>query len=124
MFTSANPVITLLSIPPEKSGKLQNIITLDPISNEDKQKLEARHWKVYSYQEVLNKGDKVKEEWRTYLTMEIKLNKKTIIDTVVYQLTDKALQYIANQHQTEAYIKKGMAFSNESKHRTRQIEWA
>ena len=72
--------------------------------------------KGYSHP-VLNpivKVDTVKEEWRTYLTMEIKLNKKTIIDTVVYQLTDKALQYIANQHQTEAYIKKGMAFSNES----------
>ena len=60
------------------------------------------------------KVDTVNEEWRTYLTMEIKLNKKTIIDTVVYQLTDKTLQAIANQHQTDAYIKKGMAFSNES----------
>ena len=60
------------------------------------------------------KVDTVNEEWRTYLTMEIKLNKKTIIDTVVYQLTDKTLQAIAHQHQTDAYIKKGMAFSNES----------
>jgi len=60
------------------------------------------------------KIDTVKEEYRTSLTMDIKLNKKTIVDTVVYQLTDKTLQAIANKNLHDAYIKKGMPFSNES----------
>ncbi len=62
----------------------------------------------------LVKIDTVKDEWRVHLTMNIQLNKKTVIDTVVYQLTDRKLQEIAINHKTEAYIKKGMAFSNES----------
>ncbi len=60
------------------------------------------------------KVDTVKEEWRTYLTMEIQLNKKTVIDTVVYYLADKKLQEIAIKNVSAAYIKKGMPFSNES----------
>jgi hypothetical protein len=46
--------------------------------------------------------------------MEIYLNKKTIIDTVVYQLNDTLLQSIASKNTNLAYIKKGMPFSNES----------
>jgi hypothetical protein len=60
------------------------------------------------------KIDTVNEEWRVYLTMHIQLNKKTVIDTVVYKITDKALQEIAIKNKADAYIKKGMAFSNES----------
>ena len=60
------------------------------------------------------KIDTVNEEWRVYLTMNIQLNKKTVIDTVVYKITDRALQEIAIKNKADAYIKKGMAFSNES----------
>jgi len=62
----------------------------------------------------LVKIDTVKEEWRVYLTMEIQLNKKTVIDTVVYQIADRKLQEITLENSAAAYIKKGMAFSNES----------
>jgi len=37
-----------------------------------------------------------------------------VIDTVVYQLADRKLQEIAIKNSGAAYIKKGMAFSNES----------
>ena len=60
------------------------------------------------------KGDTVKNEWRIHLTMEIKLNKKTLIDTVTYQLNDVQLQKIALQNTKTAYLKKGSAYSNES----------
>ncbi len=60
------------------------------------------------------KGDTVKNEWRIHLTMEIKLNKKTLIDTVTYQLNDVQLQKIALQNTKAAYLKKGAAYSNES----------
>lgn len=60
------------------------------------------------------KGDTVKNEWRIHLTMEIKLNKKTLIDTVTYQLNDVQLQKIALQNTKTAYLKKGAAYSNES----------
>jgi hypothetical protein len=46
--------------------------------------------------------------------MEIQLNKKIVIDTVVYQIADRKLQEIAINNKSNAYIKKGMAFSNES----------
>jgi hypothetical protein len=60
------------------------------------------------------KVDTIHNEWRAYLSMEIYLNKKTIIDTVVYQLNDTLLQSIASKNTNLAYIKKGMPFSNES----------
>ncbi len=60
------------------------------------------------------RGDTVKNEWRIHLTMEIKLNKKTLIDTVTYQLNDVQLQKIALQNLKTAYVKKGAAYSNES----------
>jgi len=60
------------------------------------------------------KVDTVKEEWRVKISMEIKLNKKTVIDSIAYQLADKKLQEIAINNKAFAYIKKGMAFSNES----------
>jgi hypothetical protein len=58
--------------------------------------------------------DTVNNEWRARLTMEILLNKKTLIDSVVYELSDTLLQSIASQHKAFAYVKKGMAYSNES----------
>jgi outer membrane protein insertion porin family len=60
------------------------------------------------------KVDTVKEEWRAHLTMEIRLNKKTLIDAVVYELNDSLLQSIANKNTSFAYVKKGMVYSNES----------
>ncbi len=62
----------------------------------------------------LVKVDTVKEEWRAHLTMEIRLNKKTLIDAVVYELNDSLLQSIANKNTSFAYVKKGMVYSNES----------
>jgi hypothetical protein len=62
----------------------------------------------------LVKVDTVKEEWRTRLTMEIRLNKKTLIDDVVYELNDSLLQSIASKNTAFAYVKKGMVYSNES----------
>ena len=62
----------------------------------------------------LVKVDTVKEEWRARLTMEISLNKKTLIDAVVYELNDSLLQSIANKNTAFAYVKKGMVYSNES----------
>jgi len=63
---------------------------------------------------VLAKTDTIRNEWRVNLTMEINLNKKTIIDTVTYQLSDKHLQSIALANKDFAYVKKNMPFSNES----------
>jgi len=60
------------------------------------------------------KVDTVKDEWRARITMEIRLNKKTLIDSVVYELNDSLLQFIANKNTAFAYVKKGMAYSNES----------
>jgi hypothetical protein len=60
------------------------------------------------------KVDTVKQEWRTHLTMELYLNKKTLIDAVVYELNDSLLQSIALKNNNFAYVKKGMAYSNES----------
>lgn len=62
----------------------------------------------------LVKVDTVKEEWRARLTMGIRLNKKTLIDSVVYELSDSLLQTIANKNTSFAYVKKGMVYSNES----------
>ena len=60
------------------------------------------------------KVDTVKDEWRARITMEIRLNKKTLIDSVVYELNDNLLQSIANKNTAFAYVKKGMVYSNES----------
>ena len=60
------------------------------------------------------KVDTVKQEWRTHLTMELYLNKKTLIDAVVFELKDSLLQSIALNNNNFAYVKKGMAYSNES----------
>jgi hypothetical protein len=62
----------------------------------------------------LVKVDTVNDEWRARLTMEIRLNKKTLIDSVVYELNDSLLQSIANKNTAFAYVKKGMVYSNES----------
>jgi outer membrane protein insertion porin family len=62
----------------------------------------------------LVKVDTVKDEWRARLTMEIRLNKKTLIDAVVYELNDSLLQSIASKNTAFAYVKKGMVYSNES----------
>ena len=63
---------------------------------------------------LAEKVDTVHNEYRVSLTMNILLNKKTIIDTVAYQLNNKSLQAIAISNVENAYIKKGMAYSNES----------
>ena len=72
--------------------------------------------KGYYHPQVIPKVkvDTIHNEWRAHLSMEINLNKKTIIDTVFYELKDTALQNIARNHVSQAYIKKGMPFSNES----------
>ena len=57
--------------------------------------------------------DTVKKEWRTSLTMEVELNKKTLLDTITYQLSDPILQNIALNNSQNSYLKKGQAFSNE-----------
>jgi outer membrane protein insertion porin family len=56
--------------------------------------------------------DSVKNEWRTTLTMQVSLNKKTIIDTVSFQLSDPILQSIAIKNKEASYLKKGQAFSD------------
>ena len=45
--------------------------------------------------------------------MQIALNKKTIIDTVTFQLSDPILQSIALKNKEASYLKKGQAFSDE-----------
>ena len=60
------------------------------------------------------KVDTIQQEWRAHLTMEIRLNTKTLIDAVVYELNDSLLQSIANKNTALSYVKKGMAYSNES----------
>ena len=57
--------------------------------------------------------DTVKREWRTTLTMQIELNKKTLLDTITYQLSDPILQDIALKNSKDSYLKKGQAYSNE-----------
>ena len=63
---------------------------------------------------LITKIDTVKDEYRVRLTMSVKLNKKTIIDTVTYSLGNTQLEKIANDNKQNAYVQKGMAFSNES----------
>lgn len=58
--------------------------------------------------------DTVKNEWRTTVTMEVVLNKKTLLDTIAYQLSDPILQSIALKNLEASYLKKGQAFSDES----------
>jgi hypothetical protein len=64
--------------------------------------------------QLTEKVDSIHNEYRVSLQMSVQLNKKTIIDTVAYQLNDKQLQNIANANIDNAYVKKGMAFSNAS----------
>lgn len=59
------------------------------------------------------KTDTVKNEWRITLTMQIELNKKTLLDTVTYQLSDPILQDIAIKNSNESYLKKGQAYAHE-----------
>ena len=57
--------------------------------------------------------DTVKKEWRTTVTMEVELNKKTLLDSISYQLSDPILQNIALKNSQASYLKKGQAFSNQ-----------
>ena len=57
--------------------------------------------------------DTVKQEWRTTVTMEVELNKKTLLDSITYQLSDPILQNIALKNSQNSYLKTGQAFSNE-----------
>jgi hypothetical protein len=45
--------------------------------------------------------------------MQVALNKKTLIDTVTFQLSDPILQSIALKNKEASYLKKGQAFSDE-----------
>jgi outer membrane protein insertion porin family len=58
--------------------------------------------------------DTIKKEWRTTVTMQVILNKKTLLDTITYQLSDPILQAIALKNKKNSYLKKGQAYSNES----------
>ncbi len=62
---------------------------------------------------VIVKTDTVHNEYRVHLSMVVQLNKKTVIDTVTYQLGNPNLQLLAIANKEFAYVKKGMAFSNE-----------
>ncbi len=64
--------------------------------------------------QLIAKTDTIHNEWRVHLSMQVQLNKKTIIDTVTYQLGNPNLQQIAILNSSNAYVKKGMPFSNES----------
>jgi len=57
--------------------------------------------------------DTVKKEWRTTVTMQVVLNKKTLVDTVIFQLSDPILQSIALKNKAASYLKKGQAFSDQ-----------
>ena len=59
-------------------------------------------------------NDTVKKEWRTTVTLEVELNKKTLLDTIAYQLSDPILQNIALKNSQNSYLKKDQAFSNSS----------
>ena len=63
---------------------------------------------------LIAKTDTVHDEWRVHLNVQVQLNKKTIMDTVTYQLGNSDLQKIAITNSQDAYVKKGMPFSNES----------
>ena len=52
--------------------------------------------------ELITKIDTVKDEYRVRLTMSVKLNKKTIIDTVTYSLGNTKLEQIANDNKQNA----------------------
>ena len=56
--------------------------------------------------------DTVKREWRTTATMQVVLNKKTLLDTITYQLSDPILQDIALKNKQESYLKMGQPYSN------------
>ena len=60
------------------------------------------------------KTDTINNEWRTRITMMVQLNKKTLLDSITYQLTDKKLQQIAINRLSQSYLKKGQPFSNEN----------
>jgi hypothetical protein len=63
---------------------------------------------------MITRVDTVKNEWRVYLKMEVALHKKTIIDTVSYQFTDKAMQTLAENNTSLSYVKKGAAYTSET----------
>lgn len=58
--------------------------------------------------------DTVKREWRTKLTMQITLQKKTLIDTITYKLSDPILLDIALKNTNNSYLKIGQSYSTEA----------
>ncbi len=64
--------------------------------------------------ELKTRTDTIHDQWRVFLEMQVNLNKKTIVDTVVYELGNERLQSIVNANIQTAYIKKGVPFSNET----------
>ena len=57
--------------------------------------------------------DTVKKEWRTNLTMQIELHKKTLLDTISYKLSDPVLQDIALKNNHNSFLRMGQPYSNE-----------
>jgi hypothetical protein len=57
--------------------------------------------------------DTIKREYRTTVIMDLRLNLKTLIDTVTYSISDPSLQKIAQNAIAKAYIKKNTPFSNQ-----------
>lgn len=64
--------------------------------------------------DLIAKTDTIKNEYRVHLSMQVKLNKKTVIDTIVYDLKNEQLNNIVTANKQFALVKKGMPFSNES----------
>jgi len=60
------------------------------------------------------KIDTIRDEWRAHITMLIQLNKKTLLDTITYQLSNKNLQEIVLKNINQSYLKKGQPFSNDN----------
>lgn len=57
--------------------------------------------------------DTIKEEYRANIKMKVDLQLKTIIDSVLFNLSDPGLQQLALANLNESYITKGTPYSNE-----------
>lgn len=58
--------------------------------------------------------DTIKNEYRATIQMKVDLQLKTIVDTVLYELSDANLQKIALANNTASFLQKGNAYSNQS----------
>jgi hypothetical protein len=57
------------------------------------------------------KIDSINDDIRAHVSMKIQLNKKTIIDTIIYALQDKKLAALAIANSEKSYLKKGDAYT-------------